>query len=89
MAGYTQLLVNRRQWEGEGSRTESNAEALAHDQIYTIYPKCILVIGNTAQLDNREKRQSFEAFRRNFTGLEVITFDELLGRARFIVDYSD
>lgn len=53
--------------------------------------KTILVIGNRGefdQLDNLRdaniKRDTFELFRRDTRNLEIVTFDELLERARFI-----
>ncbi|UZE51163.1 DUF4263 domain-containing protein [Rhodopseudomonas sp. P2A-2r] len=49
-----------------------------------------LVIGNLASLVgdhgvNHEQFRSFELFRRNILNLEIITFDELYERAKFIV----
>jgi len=35
---------------------------------------------------NGEKVESFELFRKAHPDIEVITFDELLARARFIVE---
>jgi hypothetical protein len=32
------------------------------------------------------KRRSFELFRRNLTQPEILTFDELFERARFIIE---
>jgi Shedu protein SduA, C-terminal len=48
-------------------------------------PKGILLIGNTDQLDDDEKKATFHAFRRNTWDPEVITYDELLERAKFLV----
>lgn len=38
---------------------------------------------------NEEQFVSFELFRRQLTAPEIITFDELYERARFIVESSD
>ncbi len=58
--------------------------------IYTVQPKGLLVIGNTTELsENRDKRNSFERFRRNLQNPEIITFDELKERAEFIVNEPD
>ena len=38
---------------------------------------------------NEQKFSSFELFRRNMVNPEVITFDELFERARFIVRHSE
>lgn len=53
--------------------------------------KTFLIIGSQDeftrggnQRDARIKRDTFELFRRNTRNLEILTFDELLERARFI-----
>jgi len=38
---------------------------------------------------NEMKFRSFELFRRNTWRPEIMTFDELLQRARFIVDHCE
>ena len=53
-----------------------------------VLPKGILVIGNTSELDNEDKIRSFELFRRNLHNPEIITYDELLARAKFAVRYD-
>jgi hypothetical protein len=60
-----------------------------HSNIFTHEPKGILVIGNTNQLNSFEKRNSFELYRQNVHNPEIITFDELLERAKFIVGDSN
>jgi hypothetical protein len=45
----------------------------------------VLVVGNSAQLDDEHKKATFELFRRNLHNPEIITYDELLERARFTV----
>jgi len=81
----SQVQVNCSTWEIEGSRTESNRELMTADGIYTIKPRGIVVIGNLKELDNRDKRNSFEQFRSNLSNPEIITYDELYERARYIV----
>ena len=49
----------------------------------------ILVIGNTSELDNEDKMRSFELFRRNLQNPEIITYDELLARTKFVVKYDE
>ena len=51
----------------------------------TVLPKGILVIGNTSELDNEDKKVSFELFRRHLHNIEILTYDELLERAKYIV----
>lgn len=54
-------------------------------QIYTVQPKGILIIGNLNELKTEDEKVSFELFRRNIANPEIITYDELLERAKFIV----
>jgi hypothetical protein len=49
-------------------------------------PRCLVVIGNTAQLDNEGKKESFEHFRRSLRGTEIITFDELFRKIEILVN---
>ena len=79
----SQVQVNCSQWEMNGSRTENNREIL--NGIDTISPKGIIVIGKTNELDNWNKRNSFERFRREIHNPEIITYDELFERVKFIV----
>lgn len=83
--GVNQIQVNCQTWETEGSRTDGNRDIL--DDTLTCKPKGILVVGNLNQLTNRGKKVSFETFRRSLSNPEIITFDELLERARFIVGH--
>jgi Domain of unknown function (DUF4263) len=84
--GVSQLQINSRQWEMEGSRAEQNADTIREHRVSTIRPKCILVVGHTVQLDSTSKTNTFELFRRNTISPEILTFDELNERAKFIVE---
>lgn len=60
-------------------------------QVSSIRPKRVVVIGNLQQLavdgnPNPEKTSSFELYRSANHEVEIITFDELYERARFIVE---
>ena len=64
------------------------------EEIFNYQAKAFLVIGSlsefmTAHGVNEEKLRSFELFRRSIVSPEIITFDELYERARFIVDYNE
>ncbi|WP_299324060.1 Shedu immune nuclease family protein [Parasphingopyxis sp.] len=64
------------------------------ETLFNINPRAFLVIGNldefmTEQGVNEEKFRSFEMYRRNMRQPEIITFDELLHRARFIVEHGE
>lgn len=86
VGGVSQMQANCRRWELGGSQAEQNREALLQKKIFTVQPKGILVIGITSQLDNIDKRNTFELFRRNLMNPEILTFDELYERAKFIVE---
>lgn len=85
--GVAQLQTNCRQWATEASKLEANRRL----DIETYEPKGILVIGALHQFDGADKdarARSFELFRRNLHNPEVVTFDELVERARFLVSSS-
>ena len=79
----SQMQVNCAQWEIYGSKTEQNRERL--NGVNTISPRGIVVIGKTSDLNTHDKKNSFERFRREIRNPEIITYDELYERARFIV----
>ena len=83
--GVNQIQVNCSKWEQE-SRSDENREILQGKNIYTIKPKGVLVIGHTSQLDSHTKRTAFQNFRSNLVSPDILTFDELYNRARFIVE---
>ncbi|MAA87583.1 MAG: hypothetical protein CME39_07995 [Haliea sp.] len=61
------------------------------EEIYNYQPKSYLVIGSMSEFlsehgVNKEKLRSFELLRKNITNPEIITFDELYERAKFIVE---
>jgi len=61
---------------------------------YNYAPKSFLVIGSLQEFVgehgvNDDRFRSFELFRRNIKEPEIITFDELYERARFIVEQYD
>lgn len=81
-----QVQANCRKWETEGSKSEANENLRSQERIFTYQPKGIVVIGNTNQLGGNDEKASFELFRRNIVNPEIITFDELLERAKFIIE---
>lgn len=83
--GVNQIQVNCSKWE-QSSRLEENQEILRDEDVFTVKPRGILIIGQTSQLDSHTKRAAFENFRSNLSSPEIITFDELYNRARFIVE---
>lgn len=75
------------------SKTEVKGSngALTGEQLFLYQPRSFIVIGSLAEFQgehgiNEEQYSSFELFRRNTTNPEIVTFDELYARARFIVE---
>lgn len=61
------------------------------EEHFNFEPRSILIIGSLAQFQtengpNAQKFRCFESFRRNLKSPEIVTFDELYERAKFIVD---
>ena len=84
-----QIQSNTDQWAWT-SKSDENRDALEKQGIYTVKPKGILVIGCLTELkEDRNKLQTFERFRQSISGIEIITFDEVFERAKFIVDNSE
>ena len=64
------------------------------EEIFIYRPKSFLLIGNLNEFStdkgiNNEKFSSFELYRRSVNDIEIITFDELLERAKFIVNINE
>jgi antiviral defense system Shedu protein SduA len=66
---------------------------LTGEEVFTYKPRSFLVVGNLDQFKNengvnQDKYRSFELLRRNTEQPEIITFDELYHRAKYIVEHS-
>jgi hypothetical protein len=75
-----------RPTDSEGNPSESDA--------YLIRPRSVIVCGNLEEFVtphgvNEDKYSSFELFRRHLQGPEIVTYDELLERAKLMVETSD
>jgi hypothetical protein len=73
--------------------TNNNGE-LTGETAFLYQPKSYVVIGSLSEFSigdkiNEQKFSSFELFRRNISNPEIITFDELYERAKFIVQQSE
>ena len=63
-------------------------------EISTVRPRQVVIVGHLGQFTdqghiNLEKLTSFELYRRDHQSVEILTFDELIQRARFIVENQD
>lgn len=61
------------------------------EEVFNFKPKAFIVIGNLSELAtnqgvNSDKFRSFELYRNSITGIDIITFDELYERTKFIVE---
>lgn len=81
--GVAQVQTHCHVWQTEGADSPRNRELLG--EVLTVRPKGILVIGHAAQLERYDQKVAFELLRRNTIDPEIITFDEIHARARFIV----
>lgn len=67
---------------------------LTGEQIFIYQPKSFVIIGNLSEFTsdngvNEDKFSSFELFRQNQINPEIITFDELYERAKYIVKVNE
>lgn len=61
------------------------------EEVYNFKPRAFVVVGSlkefvTDQGVNKEKLRSFELYRNSISGLDIVTFDELYERSKFIVE---
>lgn len=61
------------------------------EEVFNYKPKAFLVVGSLSEFvaehgANHDKVRSFELYRNSLVGIDILTFDELYERARFIVD---
>ena len=72
-------------------RDEKTGEVSGPDA-YLIRPRSVVVCGHLDQfvkggVVNEDRYYSFELFRRHLQGPEIVTYDELLERAKLLVEY--
>jgi hypothetical protein len=85
-----QIQASVAEWAERGSRQPDNLDRFEAAGIYTIQPKGIVVIGSLSEVKSvRSKRETFQRFRSSIHGIDVLTFDELHSRAKFIVEQRD
>ncbi len=92
MDAVSQVLEQKAEWlTAAQSGDHFDRSGTRRLEARTRDAKTILVIGNRAEFDHSGnlrdatvKRDTFELFRRDTRTLEILTFDELLDRAKFI-----
>ena len=71
---------------------DSDGSEVTGDVTYLVQPRSVLVVGQLGELkgagggDHADKIRSFELYRRSLMMPEIITFDELLARAEWVVE---
>jgi hypothetical protein len=95
ISSVSQILEQKAEWQ---LKSQTNIQGNFTDEgslikQKTIDPKSILIIGNRNQyegemLENHIKARTFELFRRDSRNIEIVTYDELYQRAKFIVEHS-
>ncbi|MBY5554143.1 Shedu immune nuclease family protein [Rhizobium leguminosarum] len=92
MDAISQVLEQKAEWLVQ-AQTGQNYDKSGNRRLAarTRDPKAILVIGRRRDIegdgsarDAEVRRDTFELFRRDTRNLDIVTFDELLDRARFI-----
>ena len=79
--GVQQLLQARHSFEEEYRQLVERSG----EDLNVVSPRCLLIVGTLISLSDDTARRSFELFRNNNRQVEVITFDELIGKAEQLV----
>ena len=83
--GLAQLHSNCETWLVDGSNQKDTRRRLERESTHVHWPKGILVVGHTRTLDHPDKIGAFERFRQSMHNPEIVTFDELLARAEYLL----
>lgn len=95
VAGVSQILEQKASWQVFAETNQSNnfddKGRVINQKTYD--PKSILVVGSLKQFEGDDKEpkiksKTFELFRRDSRNLEIVTYDELYERAKFIVEHK-
>lgn len=73
---------------------EDNQGNPTKEEVFNFQPKSFFVIGSMEEFvsehgTNKDKLRSFELLRKNTINPEIITFDELYERAKFIITHNN
>lgn len=89
--GTVEMAIRRLAEKVEPTRHDGTPTG---EQLFVFQPRSFLVVGSLQELRsehgvNVEKYRSFELYRRSTLRPEILTFDELLHRARFVVEHAE
>ena len=86
----SQILAQKANWEleGAGHNYTSNGERIV-EAAFNV--ECILIIGKYSNIQGTDrerqmKSKTLELYRRNLRNIDILLYDELYDRARFIVE---
>lgn len=85
----SQILAQKANWEIESQTKNYTADGtLIHEESFDT--ECILIIGSLSSIDGTDKeklikRKTLELYRRNLKNIDILFYDELLERSRYIV----
>jgi hypothetical protein len=86
IGGVVQVQAECFRWDTGPSNIEKKADLRYVHGTFTMRPDGIVVVGNLKSIEkDEEKLASFQIFRTSLHGVAVVTFDELLDRARALV----
>lgn len=91
----SQILEQKAAWQVKAV-TNASSNYAEHGEVIeqrTADPKCILIIGSDVvptetSRERKIKQKTFELFRRDSRNIEILTYNELLERAEFIVGHA-
>ncbi|MEN4804396.1 Shedu immune nuclease family protein [Pantoea agglomerans] len=89
----SQILSQKANWEIESqNRNHTSDGKLIHEESFDT--ECILIIGSLSSIDGSDrekliKRKTLELYRRNLKNIDILLYDELLERSRYIVKSAE
>lgn len=85
----SQILAQKANWEIESQTRNYTVDGkLIHEESFDT--ECILIIGSLSCIDGTDreqliKRKTLELYRRNLKNIDILFYDEILERSRYIV----
>lgn len=76
-----QILTYKQSLQQDYSVIQGNSAT----QFSAFNPRCVVIVGNSKELDTTDKQRSFELYRGALKDVEIVTFDELLSRCRGLI----
>lgn len=83
LVGSTNQVLNY-----SNSIVQDYCSIVGHDvNVFSAFrPHCVVIVGNTNELNTPEKRKAFELYRNNLKDVQIITFDELFGKVKSFIN---